>query len=139
MEDTPSRQYGTDDLTSVLIENSELAYEDRLAIVAAINAQTVVLNQILVHLQTFPTQSLSQLNTSSPPVQSVQSVDKPMDTVIIPVVIDGQTYTSPKLMQVIKWLEVNPGRRNDTVREIAEVTGVSKSWVAIAKRYKAVQ
>lgn len=58
-------------------------------------------------------------------------MDKP-ETVII----DGTTYTSSKLMKVIQWLKSNPDKRVLTVREIATLTDVSKSWVAIAKKYK---
>lgn len=106
---------------------------------------TALLKQI-VELLTNINKNLEHSSTNNfpqtLPVQSVQSVDKPLDKPtepITPVVIDGQTYTSPKLMQVIKWLEGNPDRRNDTVREIADLTGVSKSWVAIAKKYEPVQ
>lgn len=52
------------------------------------------------------------------------------------IVIDGQTYTSSKLIKVINWLKANPNKSNLTVREIAQITDVSKSWVAIAKKYK---
>lgn len=103
--------------------------------------QTRLLQDILDALRLISSDlnALRQTQQNNPQlVQSVQSVDKEEMDRITPVVIDGQTYTSPKLMQVIRWLEVNPTKRNMTVREIAEETGVSKSWVAIAKKYNPV-
>lgn len=94
------------------------------AVVSAIESQTAMLIEAIKNMSV------------SPHVQSVQWNGQGEMDKITPVIIDGETYTSPKLMQVIKWLQVNPDKRDLTVRDIATLTGVSKSWVAIAKKYK---
>lgn len=66
------------------------------------------------------------------PVQSVQWTNWTPKTVVI----EGKSYDSPKLFAVIDWLTANPDKRDWSVRQIAEATGVSKSWVAVAKKYK---
>lgn len=70
------------------------------------------------------------------PVQYAQqpvqwTVDSPKT-----VVIEGRVYDSPKLFAVIDWIDQNPDKRDWSVRQIADATGVSKSWVAVAKKYK---
>lgn len=60
-----------------------------------------------------------QIQAVQPVVHSVQSVDKPEI-----VVIEGVSYDSPKLFQVINWLKANPEKRDFTVRQIAEITAL---------------
>jgi AraC-like DNA-binding protein len=54
-------------------------------------------------------------------------------------IIDGGTEytraTHPTLFKVIDLLEQNEHARNLSVRQLAQQTGVSKSWCAIAKRH----
>lgn len=68
---------------------------------------------------------------------SVPTVQCPVDRVDSrkTLIIEGRTYDSPKLFSVLDWLNANPDKANLSVRQIAELTGVSKSWVAIAKKY----
>lgn len=51
----------------------------------------------------------------------------------------GKTYrraTHPLLFRVVDLLEGDKAKREWTVRALAAETGVSKSWCAVAKRYR---
>lgn len=85
--------------------------------------------------------------SSGQPVDSVHlSTERPVSSGQRPVVIidKGTEYTRdshPKLFAVVDWLEDNPGARDMPIRAIADAfknatdESVSKSWVAVAKRY----
>lgn len=63
-------------------------------------------------------------------------VQRPVDNGHRSIVIENRVYDSPKLFLIIDWLKANPDKQEWSVREIASVIDVSKSWVAIAKKYK---
>lgn len=114
-------------------ENSEQL--DRL-----IKLQTTSNKLLITLIETLQNPTVTQQQNSLPSEKNtlsipVHSMDKPVDTVKT-VIIEGKAYTSSKLNQVIDWLNNNPDKAELTVREISMFTGVSKSWVAIAKKHK---
>ena len=123
MSDNPSRHYGTDEVVSVLVENSELAYEDSRAIIAAINAQTVVLTELLNYLKQSSTHIKQQPNNL--PTQSVNSVNLQ--------VLQQVERPSAKLQKALDWLAAHPDRVGETSRALADEIGVSHTTVAKAQ------
>ncbi|MBI1278206.1 MAG: hypothetical protein GC179_08770 [Anaerolineaceae bacterium] len=107
------QQFSADDLVSTLIENSELDHFDTLAILTAINTQTVVLNQILVHLQTSPTQTLPQQNIPQPSVQNTYIEQS------------GREKLSKKLLSTADWITTNDPELKLSVRQVAALAKVS--------------
>lgn len=72
--------------------------------------------------------------SNEPPVMPVQ---RPVDTMdsTKTVVIEGRSYDSPKLFTAIEWLKNNADKRNWSLRDIEKEIGISKSWIAVARKY----
>lgn len=116
----------TDDRRIERLESGMLIlHEGQKALTAKVDLLALKLNHYTPPIDTTQGLSILSIPTGQREIESIE-----------PIVIEGRTYSNPKLMQVIHWLEANPDKRGLTVREIETLTGVSKSWVAVAKKYK---
>lgn len=127
---------------------------------AEINARLRILDEAYAHLEAAAERQLELLELLTTIQGGVQLQNQVIDAAVrhappgnrsqterrlsssdapIKQIVDGnKAYsraTHPALFRVIDLLEQDEGARNLSVRQLAQQTGVSKSWCAIAKRY----